>query len=107
MFDYFKLIDTKLLDAKIASGEFPFRQNLFWDTAVEKINTQMHKRYIVERVVTRGFLEDFYVLIKLYSTEEIKEALQKSRELDPKTVNFCSQYFHIPKSELHVSSFYY
>lgn len=102
MFNYFKLIDTKDLDEKLSSDAFPFRQNLFWDTPIEK-----HKRYVVERVVTRGFLQDFYILTKLYSTEDIKDSLRKSRELDPKTVNFCSQYFHIPKSELHVSSFYH
>ena len=107
MFDYFKLINTELLDAKLASGEFPFRQNLFWDTPIEKIDVKKHKRYIVERVLTRGFLQDFYLLTKIYSTDEIKEAVKKSRELDPKTINFCSQYFHIPKSDLHVSSFYY
>jgi hypothetical protein len=106
MFNYFKLLDTSALDRKLVSDEFPFRQNLFWDTPIEKIDIEKHKRYIVERVVTRGFLQDFYILTKLYSTEDIKDALRKSRELDPKTVNFCSRYFHIPKSEMHVSSFY-
>ena len=107
MFDYFSLINTKELDDKIASGTFPFRQNLFWDTPVENIDVAKHKRYVVERVLTRGFLEDVYVLIKIYSTEEIREALRKSKELDPKTINFCSNYFNMPKSEMHVSSFYY
>lgn len=106
MNQYFKFLDTKKLDGKLNGGEFPFSRFLFWDAIIEKIDIRKNKRYIVERVVTRGFLEDFYMLTKLYSTADIQEALRKSRELDPKTVNFCSQYFCIPKSEMYVSSFY-
>jgi hypothetical protein len=106
MNQYFNFIDTKALDEHLATADFPFSQYLFWDTPIANIDVQRHKRYIVERVVTRGFLQDFYLLTKMYNTEEIKESLRKSRELDPKTVDFCSYYFNLPKSEMHVSSFY-
>ena len=74
MNQYFKFIDTKNLDEKLALDEFPFSQYLFWDTPISSIDLKKNKRYIVERVVTRGFLQDFYLLTKMYSTEEIKEA---------------------------------
>lgn len=90
----------------MSSGDFPFSQYLFWDTPVEGIDLKINKRYMIERILTRGFLEDFYLLTKLYSNEEIISALKKSKEPDPKTVNFCSHYFNISKSEMHVSSFY-
>ncbi len=103
---YFNLIDTLALQKKIAAEKFPFSENLFWDTNIKNIDLEKNVRYVVERVVTRGFLEDFYVLLQIYSKETIISALKKSRELDPKTANFCSLYFKIPKNELHVSSFY-
>jgi hypothetical protein len=103
---YFKLVDTASLHKKIAAEKFPFSENLFWDSDIKNINLEKNVRYVVERVVTRGFLEDFYVLLQIYSKEIIITALKKSRELDPKTANFCSLYFNIPKKELHVSSFY-
>ena len=106
MENYFNLINTRLLDIKLKQERFPFSKYLFWDSNPENIDIPKHKRYIVERVLTRGSLEDFYMLLKLYSSEEIKEAITKSKELDPKTVNFCSLYFNIPKTSLHVSSFY-
>ena len=106
MNQYFKFIDTEALDKKLQLGIFPFRRHLFWDAAVEDIDMKKNKRYIIERVLTRGFLEDFYLLTKMYSTEEIQLALRKSKELDAKTVNFCSNYFNLPKSEMDVSSFY-
>jgi hypothetical protein len=103
---YFKLLDTISLHKKIAKEKFPFSQNLFWDAAIENIDLEKNSRYVVERVVTRGFLEDFYVLLQIYTIETIVTALKKSKELDSKTANFCCLYFKIPKKELHVSSFY-
>jgi hypothetical protein len=107
MNSYFNFIDTAALDKKIQSGEFPFSQNLFWDTAVENIDLKKNQRYVIERVLTRGFLQDFYILLQLYTTKELKEAIIKSKELDAKTINFCSNYFNIPKPEMHASSFYH
>lgn len=106
MVDYFCFTDTKALDEKIKQGGFPFSRYLFWDADLEKIDLKKNARYVIERVLTRGFTQDFYMLLKIYSLEEIKAALRKSKELDPKTVNFCSTYFNIPKSEMNVSSFY-
>ncbi len=102
----FSFIDTASLDKKIKSGNFPFSKNLFWDADIDKIDMKQNQRYVIERVLSRGFTADFYMLLKLYSTDEIKEALRSSRELDSKTINFCSQYFNLPKSEMNVSSFY-
>lgn len=104
--NYFNLINTELLDKKLASGNFPFSKYLFWDADYENIDIRAHSRYIIERVLTRGFLEDFYLLLQLYKPEEIKEALWKSKELDAKTAHFCSRYFNLPISEIYVSSYY-
>lgn len=103
---YFDFIDKVKLEEKIASGVFPFSKYLFWDAALQDIDVKKNRVYIVERVLTRGKLEDFYILIKMYDQSEINEAIKNSKCLDPKTVNFCSTFFNIPKSQLHVSSFY-
>jgi hypothetical protein len=103
---YFNYIDTVSLDKKLETGDFPFSKYLFWDTPIELIDREKHKKSIVERVLTRGFLEDFYTLIKMYSKEEIIDAIKKSRVLDKKTANFCSLYFNIPLNEINASSYY-
>ena len=103
---YFQLLEKDRLEDKIISGNFPFHQNLFWDTEIVNINLKTNSRYIIERVLTRGFLEDFYVLTRIYSADEIKDALRRSKELDAKTVHFCSRYFNLPKSEMYVSPYY-
>lgn len=85
---------------------FPFSKNLFWDVSPETIDLTTHKRFVIERVLTRGNLVDFELLLKLYSNDEIRFGIKKSKELDPKTKHFCSWYFEIPLNEIHASSFY-
>jgi hypothetical protein len=103
---YFQYLPKEVLTRKIKKGDFPFSQFLFWDTSIEKIEPEKHKNYIIERVLSRGLLQDFYFLLQLYTTEEITIAVKKSKILDPKTINFCSIYFKIPITDLHASSFY-
>jgi hypothetical protein len=103
---YFKRIDKDKIHKRLHEDAFPFSQNLMWDCALENIDLQKHKRYIIERVMTRGKLEDFYLILKIYNKEEIVAALQRSKELDKKTANFCEHYFELPIKSLHVSTFY-
>lgn len=102
----FKFLPESVLKKKVKKGDFPFSQYLFWDTPVENIDSVKHRNYIIERVLSRGSLEDFYYLLQLYTTDEITIAVKNSRVLDKKTLNFCSHYFKIPLNELHASSYY-
>jgi hypothetical protein len=86
---------------------FPFSQYLFWDADINTISLQKNRRYIVERVITRGSIEDFKKLLSIYSKNEIIHELKKVKDLDPKTRHFCSWYFNIPINDLHASSFYH
>ncbi len=103
---FFNSIDKEKVGQRMMAGKFPFSQNLFWDTPVDRLDIVKHKRSIIERVFTRGLLEDFYIVLQLYSTEDIKDTIRQSRVLDKKTANFCSLVFDIPKSSIHVSSYY-
>jgi hypothetical protein len=106
MFNYFDLLPEPVRTRVISRKDFPFSQQLFWDAALENIDNEKHKNYIIERVISRGGLEDFFYLLKMYQRSEIVDAVKKSKVLDAKTVNFCSLYFDIPLKELHASSFY-
>ncbi len=100
------LLSKEILSKKLKRGDFPFSSFLFWDYSIEKIDTELHKNFIIERFISRGLLEDFYYLQQLYSKEEIIEALKKSKVLDPKTVYFCSHFYNIPITELNASLYY-
>lgn len=86
---------------------FPFSKSLFWDADTSKFDLSRSKSYIIQRVLVRGGMQDVKKLMNLYSREEIIESVKKSRELDKLTHNFCSNYFHISKEEMHAPSEFY
>lgn len=103
---YFQHLPEEVLMKEVNRHHFPFSQQLFWDTPIDAIDMEKHKNYVIERVIARGLLADFYWLLKIYTRDEIATALKKSKTLDRKTIHFCSDYFDIPLKELHASSFY-
>ncbi len=84
-----------------------FDKNLFWDVNPEKLDWERNSRFIIGRVMVRGGMNDMNVLMKLYTRSQIIDAVKKSRDLDAVTHNFCSNYFNIPKAEMHAPSQYY
>jgi hypothetical protein len=72
---------------------------LFWDTDYEKLDYERHARKIIERVITRGTLQDWWEIKKYYGKERIKSEIVTVRSLDKLSLNFCSNYFNVPKTE--------
>lgn len=72
---------------------------LFWDVDPKTIDLEQHARFVIERVMIRGKMEDFMELQKLYSRDRIVTELKRSRSLDPKTANFCSAYYGINQKD--------
>jgi hypothetical protein len=80
-------------DAKI-------RDSLFWEYEFGKINWKEMKVVIVQRVIERGRLEDFYAIINLYGIEGVKETIKQIPYLNPKDIVFVSSVFEIKKEDL-------
>jgi len=74
-------------------------ENLFWDTDIETLDAEHNARFIIERVLTRGRLSDWFNLYHYYGYDRIKEEVVTIRYLDEVTLNFCSSFFSLPKSE--------
>ncbi len=65
----------------------------FWDCDFDKLDANAYKFYVIERIMKYGNSDSIQWLLKNYENLEIKEVLEKSRELDPKTKNFWNIYF--------------
>ena len=76
-----------------------FSSNLFWDTDETTLDSEKHARFIIERVLTRGRLKDWFALVRFYGLERIKQEAMKVRYLDQVTLSFCSSLFNVPKSK--------
>jgi len=69
---------------------------LFWDIDINKIDYKKNARQVIERVITRGSLNDWFEIKSFYGIEKIKKEIIKIRSFDKVTLNFCSEYFDIP-----------
>lgn len=73
-----------------------FSSYLFWDADKDKLDYEINKAYIIERVLSHGLLTDWYKLKSLYGLQVIKEVVLQLRYLDKYSLHFCSAYFSIP-----------
>jgi hypothetical protein len=75
------------------------RETLFWDINPAKLNTDNSKSLIMERVLTRGNLEEFKQLIHFYTITELSQTVIKMANLDNRTLNFIAEYLNLPKRD--------
>lgn len=52
-----------------------FSKSLFWDTDINKIDWEKHKRAVIERTFQRGDQEDKAEVLNFYGTEEVDAIL--------------------------------
>lgn len=74
-------------------------QSIFWDFDYKLLDEHKNKRLILERVFTMGDIPEIKQIFKFYSIQTIKDEIIKIGFLDKKTLNWCSSYFNIPKTE--------
>lgn len=77
---------------------------LFWDVDQKNVDFKAHSRFIISRVLMKGTLNDWHEIKKYYGKEFIKNEVVEIKYLDNLTLNFCSTYFKIPKSNFKCSS---
>lgn len=69
---------------------------LFWDSNPEAIDHELHVRHVVERVVTRGTLEDWRAILKHYGHKRVGTEALQIRSLDERSLHFLSAFFETP-----------
>ncbi|OWY25614.1 hypothetical protein C7N43_20420 [Sphingobacteriales bacterium UPWRP_1] len=72
---------------------------LFWDIDINELDYNKHARFVIERVLTRGNLQDWQALKSFYGLEKIEAEALQIRYLDKITLNFCHTFFGIPKAK--------
>lgn len=70
----------------------------FWDVDFNRLERNRSMRLIIERVINLGNLGDIRLIKKIYTKEEIAQTICSLTYLDPKTLNFASLLFNIPKT---------
>ena len=65
-------------------------QRLFWDVDPATIDDHAHCRYVIQRVLERGSLEDIWATVAHYTMPVMIAEAQQIRSLDPVTLAFAA-----------------
>ena len=73
---------------------------MLWEFDLEKFDWQKMRNEVVQRVLERGRMDDFYAILNLYGVEGVKAALREIPYMNDKDMNFACIAFDLRKEEL-------
>jgi len=76
------------------------RPSLLWEYDLASFNWQQMRNVVVQRVLERGRMNDFYAILNLYGEDSVKDALRNIPYMNDKDMNFACITFNLKKEEL-------
>ena len=74
-----------------------FSPNLFWDADPKDLDLIKHKKYVVQRVLERGTLDDIRHVFATYGFDDVVAISKRLRSLEPKAFSFIVNLSGEPK----------
>ena len=65
-----------------------FSPNLFWDADPADLDFSKHRKYVVQRVLERGTLDDMRHMFSMYGFDNVVATSKTLRSLDPVSFSF-------------------
>lgn len=76
------------------------RPTLFWEYDLSRLDWDQMRTLVVQRVIERGRMDDFYAILNKYGLEGVKESIKEIPSLNPKDLSFVCKVFDLKKEEL-------
>lgn len=73
---------------------------LLWEYNLINFNYHDMRNVVVQRVIERGWPNDWYFMLNFYGIEDVKDAIREISYLNSKDMNFVSMQFGIPFKEM-------
>ena len=73
---------------------------LLWEYKIPEFDYTAMCKVVVQRVVERGWPNDWYFILNLYGVEGVKSAIKELAYLNDKDMHFVSHQFGIPLTSL-------
>ena len=73
-----------------------FSTHLFWDVDIDKLDIIKHKKYIINRVLDYGLINDWLLIDNYYGIQEVGKTAITIRGLDKKSASFIALLANIP-----------
>ena len=83
--------------------EATINPSLLWEYDITRIDYKNMQDIIVQRVIERGWPNDWYAMLNIYGVDEVKKAIKNISYLKDKDMNFVSHQFNIPLSAMKCS----
>ena len=74
-----------------------FSENLFWDADPADLDFSKHMKYVVQRVLERGTLDDIRHMFSMYGFDNVVATSKTLRSLDPVSFSFIVNLSGQPK----------
>ena len=76
------------------------RKSLFWEYDYAKIDWGKMKNLVVQRVIERGRIDDFYAILNMYGLDGVVEEIKSLPYLNAKDQAFVCSVFNINRKDL-------
>ncbi|GAB6010623.1 DUF6922 domain-containing protein [Viscerimonas tarda] len=76
-----------------------FSENLFWDADMNDLDLDVHKTYVVGRVLDYGEWNDWQIIRNYYGMEELKTIALRIRTMFPKSLSFIATMTNTPENQ--------
>lgn len=73
--------------------------HLFWDVDSNDLDFNRSKKFIIQRVLDYGLIDDWQIIFKLYGISEIAKIAIMLKNLDKKSASFISLISNIPQEQ--------
>jgi hypothetical protein len=80
--------------------EAKVRPTLLWEYDINRFNWDDMRTLVVQRVIERGRMDDFYAILNLYGLSGVKEAIKQISYLNPRDLSFVCSVFNLKKENL-------
>ncbi len=77
-----------------------YKNDAFWDTPLSSIDAQLHRDFVIERLLQYGGMEGIRWLLENWGPAAIENVVMNSRNLSRTTAGFWSAYFDIPPERI-------
>ena len=77
-----------------------YKTDAFWDTPLSSIDPQLHRDFVIERLLQYGGMEGIRWLFETFGPDPIENVVINSRILSRMTAGFWSAYFDIPPGKI-------
>ena len=82
---------------RVSMSRNDFSDNLFWDADPSDLDFDRNRRYVVQRVLERGTVNDLRVVFHLYGLSQVIATAKSLRTLEPKALSFIACVANEPR----------